>query len=102
MATMKQMTITMAALAALTLGPVPAQAQVGGASCGNPSGGAIQAPERLGGYWGNRLPATFKHLRTERQVDRAITRMSRTASWPCFQEFYGGAVRKWSENTKRR
>lgn len=99
-------TKTTAALAALALTAflaLPATAApVGGASCGVSPAGQIEAPERLGGYWGMKLPGSFKHLRSQAQVDRAITHMSRTENWTCFQILYGGAVRKWRENTKRR
>lgn len=91
------------ALAALTMSaPAMAQVKTGGGNCGNPAKGMIEAPQRMGGYWGQKLPGSFKHLRSQRQVDRAITRMSRTDAWPCFQLFYGGAVKKWKENTRRR
>lgn len=73
----------------------------GGVTCQRPAAGDMfQAGENLGGYWGMHLPASFKGLRTEAQVDRAISRMANTESWVCFEAFYGGAVRKWRENTR--
>ena len=73
-----------------------------GATCGGqPAGGTFQAGANLGGYFGNQLPSSFQSLTTEAQVDAAITRASTTSDWTCFQTFYGGAVKKWRENTSR-
>jgi hypothetical protein len=72
-----------------------------GAGCGQPAGGTFQAGQNLGGYWGNTLPGTFAQLNSEAQVDAAITRESTGPNWTCFQACYGGAVRKWRENTGR-
>lgn len=79
----------------------PVDAAVGKVGCGEPAGGKFQAGQRLGGYWGQQLPNSYRYLRTEAQVNRAITRQSNRAGWDCFDSFYSGAVHKWKENTKR-
>ena len=71
------------------------------AGCGQPAGGTFRGGENLGGYWGQTLPGTYAQLTSEAAVDAAITRESTGPNWTCFQAFYGGAVRKWRENTGR-
>jgi hypothetical protein len=70
-----------------------------GSACGTPAGGTFQGGQNLGGYWGQTLPGTFAKLTSQAQVDSAITAESQKSSWTCFQQFYGGAVKKWRENT---
>jgi hypothetical protein len=65
-----------------------------------PAGATFRGGANLGGYEGNLLPGTFKGLSSESQVTAAISRIRNTDDWNCFQKFYGGAVRKWTELTR--
>lgn len=93
--------VALVAISAVGCGGVPVTSPTGATCSGDPAGGTFKAGENLGGYWGMTLPATFKGLSSEAQVDAAITRASQTNDWTCFQSFYGGAVKKWRENTGR-
>lgn len=93
--------LVVAVISAGGCGGVPVTSPTGSTCTGDPAGGTFKAGQNLGGYWGMTLPASFQGLTSEAAVDAAITRASGTSDWTCFQTFYGGAVKKWRENTGR-
>ena len=80
----------------------PTGTGAGPAAClrDEPAAGTFRGGANLGGYEGNLLPSTFRGLSNEAQVTAAITRIRNSDDWACFQKFYGGAVRKWTELTR--